>query len=580
MKKNNSSSALVLYKRLFQYVKPFSLILLLGIIANILNSVIDAGLTYMVREFFEKGLVKLDLNFVKKIPLILFLAIAARGLMGAVGGYCMTWVARSVIKVLRQQVFAHIIRLPADFYDEATSGQLLSKILYDVEQVAQVSADALTDFIQNIFLLIGLLTVMFVLSWQLSLMFLTTIPFTAVIVNLTNKRVRRLSHRGQKAMRVVTDVASEAIEGYRVIRVFGGESYEIEKFNQATEASRINDLKVAFSKALNITGVQLVIALGISCIILASIELAKVVTVSPGAFVAIIAAMIQLLKPFKTLSTLNSVFQRGLAGADSVFKLLDEPIEPQTTGVSIEKVRGEIQFSHVSFAYRAGKNVLHDVTFTVPAGKTVALVGQSGSGKTTISSLLPRFYETNQGTITLDHLEINQIDLKSLRSHIALVSQNVTLFNDTLANNIAYGCFDVSREKIIQAATLAYADEFIKRLPQGYDTSIGENGVQLSGGQRQRLAIARAILKNAPILILDEATSALDSESEQFIQKALEEVMKNRTTIVIAHRLSTVRTADKIIVLQHGRLVEEGTHDVLLELNGYYANLCRGQTLV
>jgi ATP-binding cassette, subfamily B, bacterial MsbA len=580
MTENKSTQALVLYRRLFTFVKPCWLMLLLGIVANIFYSAIDAGLTYMVRIFFEKGFINIDIPFVKMIPLILFLAVTLRGVVGSLGGYCMTWVARTVVKVLRQEIFSHIVRLPADYYDEATSGKLLSKILYDVEQVAQVSADALTDFIQNLFLLIGLLTVMFLLNWQLSLTFLTTIPFIGVIVNATNKRVRRLSHQGQQAMGMVTEVASEAIEGYRVIRIFGGEQYEIEKFNQATELSRINDMKVAVSKALNVVGVQAVIAVGIAIIILAAIKLAEIVTISPGAFVAIIAAMIQLLKPLKVLATLNSVFQRGLAGAESIFSMLDRPLEAEDGRVLSGTVSGMIHFEDLTFAYRQGKTVLHDVSFTVPAGKTVALVGQSGSGKTTLSTLLPRFYELQQGRITLDGIDISELSLSSLRRQIALVSQQVTLFNDTMANNIAYGCFDVSREKIIEAAKLAYADEFISRLPQGYDTPIGENGVLLSGGQRQRLAIARAILKNAPILILDEATSALDSESEHYIQKALEVVMKNRTTLVIAHRLSTIKSADKIIVLHQGRLVEEGTHQSLLELDGYYAKLCNTQELV
>ena len=576
---SRTQTSLILFKRLLGYVKPFWFVLLVGLLANVIYTAIDAGLTYMIRNFFEKGFIHVDLSYLKTIPLILFVTISFRGLVGALGAYCMTWVARSVVKNMRQTVFTHIIRLPADYYDEATSGQLLSKILYDVEQVAQVSADALTDFVQNFFLLIGLLVVMFALCWQLSLMFLITIPFTGVIVNLTNKRIRRLSHRGQQAMGTVTDVASEAIDGYRVIRIFGGRDYEINKFDHATETSRINDMKVAFSKSLNVAGVQIVIAIGIAMIIFASIRLGQIIQIEPGSFIAIIAAMIQLLKPLKVLTTLNSVFQRGLAGAESVFSIIDLPLESEKGILLPKKILGEVKFNQVCFAYRKGKKVLSDITFTIPAGKTVALVGHSGSGKTTIASLLPRFYELTKGVISFDGYDISQLSLLSLRQQIALVSQQVILFNDTMANNIAYGSFDVSRDKIIHAARLAYADDFITRLPKGYDTPIGENGVLLSGGQRQRIAIARAILKNAPILILDEATSALDSESEHFIQKALEDVMKNRTTLVIAHRLSTITSADKIIVLNHGKIVEEGTHQSLLQLDGYYAKLCHGQKL-
>lgn len=579
MKKKSHGKTGPLYRRLLSYVKPFWPVLLLGIFANVLYSVIDAGFTYMMRPFLDKGFIHIDINFVKKIPLIVLLGITIRGLVSSMGSYCMTWVARSVVKVLRQRVFAHIVRLPADYYDEATSGQLLSKILYDVEQVAQVSADALTDFVQNTCLVIGLLTVMMVICWQLSLMFLLTIPFVGLIVNYTNKRVRRISHKVQRSMGAVTEIASEVIDGYRVVRIFGGEHYELNKFNQATETSRQNDMKVAISKAINVSGVQFVIAVGIAAIILAAIQLSSVIVITAGSFLAIIAAMLQLIKPMKTLTTLNATIQRGLAGAESVFTLLDMPIESES-GVRLqEKAKGNIAFHQVNYSYRQGLPVLEDVSFNIESGEIVALVGHSGSGKTTIASLLPRFYELNCGQITLDGQPINELALSSLREQIALVSQHVTLFNDSLANNIAYGRFDVSREQIVAAAKLAFADEFINRLPQGYDTRVGENGVLLSGGQRQRLAIARAILKDAPILILDEATSALDSESERYIQVALEQVMKNRTTLVIAHRLSTIKQANKIIVMSKGRVVEQGSHQQLIALNGHYAQLYRVQKL-
>lgn len=567
----------LLYKRLFTYVKPFWPVLVLGILANLLYSCIDAGFTYMTRPFLDKSFIDVDMEFIKKIPWIILIGITVRGIVSSVGSYCMTWVARSVVQVLRQKVFAHILKLPADFYDEATSGQMLSKILYDVEQVAQVSADALTDFVQNVCLVIGLITVMMVICWQLSLMFLFTIPFVGLIVNYTNKRVRRISHKLQKTMGEVTEIATEAIEGYRVVRIYNGEAYERSKFNKATEVSRQNDMKVAISKVVNVSGVQFVIAIGIAMIIFSAIHLSTVVMISAGSFLAIIAAMLQLIKPMKTLTTLNATIQRGLAGAESVFHLLDLHPEPQE-GIQLkQEVKGHIEFKQVSYSYRKGHTVLHHLDFKINAGESVALVGHSGSGKSTIASLIPRFYEVTQGQITLDGMPLNQISLKSLREQMALVSQHITLFNDTLANNIAYGRFDLSREQIIAAAQLAYADEFISKLPDGYDTVVGENGLMLSGGQRQRIAIARAILKNAPILILDEATSALDSESEQYIQAALEQVMKHRTTLIIAHRLSTIKRVDKIIVLQQGRIVEQGTHLELIQLNGHYAQLYKTQ---
>ncbi len=573
--------ALYLYKRLLKYVKPFWPVLLLGLVANVIYSGIDAGLTYMLRPFLDKGLIAIDMEFVWKIPIILLLGISARGLVSSLGSYCMTWVARSVVNVLRQRVFAHIIRLPADYYDEATSGELLSKILYDVEQVAQVSADALTDFVQNLCLVIGLLTVMMVICWQLSLMFLVTVPFIGIVVNYTNKRVRKVSHRVQKTMGKVTEIAAEVIEGYKVVRIFGGEKYETDKFESATEESRRNDMKVAINKAINVSSVQIIIAIGIALIIFVSIQLSTVIIVTAGAFLAIIAAMLQLIKPLKTLTTLNATIQRGLAGAESVFLLLENKLEKSTGSRLLDVSKPcNIEFNKVSFSYRNGPKVLHDIDLDIPAGSTVALVGHSGSGKTTIASLLPRFYDVNDGEILINGIPINDLALDNLRSSLALVSQHVTLFNDTIANNIAYGSFNASLDDIISAARMAYADNFISKLENGYDTKIGENGVLLSGGQRQRIAIARAILKNAPILILDEATSALDNESERYIQRALLHVVQNRTTLIIAHRLSTIKMADKIVVMQHGRIVEVGTHQQLLQKGGHYTQLYQAQNLV
>jgi subfamily B ATP-binding cassette protein MsbA len=573
MKQNPFTRIKPLYKRLFFCIKPYWPLLLLGLLANICYSVIDAGFTYMMKPFLDKGFISIDMPFVKTIPLIILLGITLRGLMSAGGGYCMTWVARSVIRSLRQQVFAHAVHLPASYFDKTTSSQLLSKILYDVEQVAQVSADALTDFVQNVCLVVGLLVVMFVICWQLSLMFLLTIPFVAIIVNYTNKRVRRISHKVQKSMGEVTEIASEAIDGYKVMRIFGAENYAQGKFNQATESARTNDMKVAVSKAINIFGVQTVIALGIAMIIYASIQLASVIAITAGSFLAVIAAMLQLIKPLKTLTTLNATFQKGLAGADSVFALLDETIE-RSDGIQMKgRVQGNIVFDAVSFSYALNEEVLHGVSFEVASGQSVALVGHSGSGKTTLAHLLAGFYPVSKGSITIDGVSIAKMSLESLRKQISFVGQQVVLFNDTIANNIAYGRADISIEAIIASAKSAYAHDFIMQLPEGYDTIVGENGQLLSGGQRQRLAIARAILKDAPILILDEATSALDGESERMIQAALELVMKNRTTFIIAHRLSTISQADNILVLDKGYIVEQGTHSQLLSRNGHYAQL-------
>lgn len=562
-----------LYKRVLRHILPFWPILMLGIVANVLFSGIDAGFTYLIKPFMNKGFIDKDLAFVNWVPLVIFVGIIARGFLSAMGGYWMTKVARGVIKDFRQQVFSHIIHLPVKYYNNATSGQLLSKLLYDVEQIAQVSADALTTFVQSLCLVIGLLSVMFVINWQLSSLFLLTVPMVGLIVNYTNKRTRRVSHSAQQSMGQVTEIASEAIDGYQVVRIFGGQNYEIDKFNHAAETSRRFDMKVAKIKVINIAGVQATIAIGIAGIILAAIHLSHVVAVTAGGFVSIIAAMLQLIKPLKNLSTVNSTIQRGLAGAESVFNLLDSEVEKDSGQIELPSALGHLSFEQVSFAYQPQKRALNDINLTINAGDTVALVGRSGGGKSTLVSLIARFYEPTSGRIFLDGHPLQDIKLKDLRKQIALVSQHITLFNDTIFNNIAYGIADVDKAKVYRAAQDANAYDFIHRLPQGFDTRIGENGFSLSGGQRQRIAIARAMLKNAPILILDEATSALDNESERLIQQALKRVMQDRTTIIIAHRLSTIEAADKIVVLDKGEIIEQGNHSSLLAANSYYAKL-------
>ncbi len=577
MQKAQKTTAL--YRRLGHYILPFWPMLLLGVMANVLYSGIDAGFTYMLKNFMDKSFINKDMAFVRLIPVIIFLGILLRGFVSATAGFSMTWVARSVVRVLRQRVFKHILHLPVSDYDKAPSGQLLSKLLYDVEQVAQVSADALTTFVQSSCLVIGFLVVMFIISWQMSLLFLVSVPFVAIIVSYTNKRTRKASHQVQASMADVTSIAGESIDAYQVVRIFGGQKKEAKRFNQATDNAFKQDLKVAKYKVLNIAGVQGVIALGISGIVMMAIYLSNNLNVTAGGFISLIAAMLQLIKPMKNLSTVNSTIQRGLAGAESIFHLFDTPIEQSKAVKTLKQVKGDVSYQNVFFAYERSKPVLNGLNLSIKAGETVALVGRSGSGKSTIVNLLPRFYDIDRGDILIDDTPIGALSLENLREHIALVSQHVVLFNDTLKNNIAYGRNNVSDDEVMAAAKKAYVTEFLDSLPNGLDTLVGENGVLLSGGQRQRIAIARAILKNAPILILDEATSALDSQSEGYIQQALNQVIKGRTTIVIAHRLSTIERADKIIVLDKGKILEIGTHQHLLSLDGHYAKLYRLQYL-
>ncbi len=568
------TSSLILSKRVWQTVKPFWPVLLMGLVANMFYSSIDAGFTYAIKPFLNKSFIDKDLSFVQWIPLLVLIGISMRGIINSTAGYCMTWVARSVVKVFRQKVFAQFLVLPAKYYDRVTSGQLLSRLLYDVEQISQVSADALTTFVQSFCLVVGLLTVMFMINWRLTALFLITIPIIGVIVQVTNKRIRRVSHQVQNAMGDVTSIAEENIENYRVVKIFGGQSYEQNKFDQAIENSRSKDMKVAITKALNVSGVQIVIAIGTSAIALMAIKLSTVIVVTAGGFVSITAAMLQLIKPMKNLTTVNSVIQRGLAGAKSVFDFLDETLEHDQGRVDCKRVTGKISYQNVNFAYTPEKTVLKNINLDIEPNTTVAFVGRSGSGKSTFVSLLPRFYDITDGSILIDDTPINELTLESLRRQIAIVTQNITLFNDTIANNIAYGMSDkVTMEDILNAAKAANAFEFIENLPKGFNTIVGENGVLLSGGQRQRIAIARAIIKDAPIIILDEATSALDTESERLIQSALTRVMRDRTTLVIAHRLSTIEHADKIVVLDEGHIVETGDHKTLLSKAGDYSRL-------
>lgn len=564
------------YKRLLKYAWRFWPAIVLGIIGTVLLSGADAGFTWIIKPILDKGFIAKDKAFIQWLPLGIILAFIVRGAANFMSNYYMGSAARHVVTRFRQDMFAHLLKLPANYYDNTSSGQLLSALIYNVEQVAKASTDAAVTLVQESCFISGLIVVMLVTSWKLSLLFIVTTPVIAIIARKSSRRMRKLSTGLQDSMGEITHISEEAIEGYKVIRIFGGEKYEKEKFNAATESNRSREVKVIATNTLASAGVQLVAGAVIAFTLYLATKNTSQITA--GGFTSMIAAMLALLKPMRNLTTVNSTIQKGIAAAESIFLLLDEATEINDGRQSLTRAQGRIEYRDVCFSYHADKPVLRQINFSAAPGETIALVGRSGSGKTTLVNLLPRFYDAYQGNILIDNIDTRALRLNDLRNQFALVSQQVTLFNDTIAHNIAYGRLsDVSEDEILQAAKAAHALEFIEQLPQGIHTLVGENGVLLSGGQRQRLAIARALLKDAPILILDEATSALDTEAERHIQAALEELMHNRTTLVIAHRLSTVENADKILVLDGGSIVEAGKHAELLEKNGYYARLYRMQ---
>lgn len=569
-----------LYLRLLGYVVPYWRVFALAILAIVVMAVSDPILAALIQPLLDGGFVNKDPTMMKWMPIFLILLFSIKGLAMLASSVGMTWVASRVVMDLRANMFDKILTLPTNDFDQTSAGVLLSKVTYDVNRVMAAATETLLILVRDTLSVIGLLVWMFYLNWMLSLIVFTIVPITIMVVRVVSKRLRRMNTSMQDAMGDITRVLEEAIGGHKLIKVFGGQAYEQKRFQVASNQVRRLEVKTKVTSGLSVFIVQLLTASALGAIIYIAAQQSAVDNITVGGFVSLFTAMGLLFSPVKRLTQVNDKLQQGLAAAQSVFNLIDKAsekdnINEQSHLTEPQKLYGKLTFQKVTFNYEGQTTpALQDISLTIMPGETIAFVGASGSGKSTLANLIPHFYTINQGELLIDDININDLPLATLRDNIALVSQEVVLFNDTVAANIAYGKMaDTPREKIIEATKSAYALEFIEQMPKGLDTSIGERGVKLSGGQRQRLAIARALLKNAPILIFDEATSALDTQSEYQVQKSLDKLKQGRTTIIIAHRLSTIAKADRIVVMEKGRIVEIGKHDELIEKQGSYAIL-------